>query len=71
MQYAFSTKQKQEASAMKTAIVYAYKFMNKPYISLPNAATRRQVLNRIIDKLLVAVCCVSIVAGIIFLISLA
>ena len=55
---------------MKTAILYAQKFMNKPYVPLPNAATRQQVLNKIVDTLLVGASCVGIVVGIIFIIAI-
>ena len=55
---------------MKTAILCVQKFMNQPYIALPNAATRKQVLDRIVDKLLILVCCIGIVTGIIFIISI-
>ena len=37
---------------MKTAVIYAQRFMNRPYIPLPNAATRRQVLKKALDGLL-------------------
>lgn len=56
---------------MKTAVVYAQRFMNRPYVPLPNAATRRQVLKRYIDGLLVGVCCIGIVVAVLFLMSLA
>lgn len=56
---------------MKTATVYAQRFMNRPYIPLPNAATRRQVLKKALDGILVGVCCVGIVVAILFLASLA
>lgn len=56
---------------MKTAVVFAQKFMNRPYIPLPNAATRRQLLNRYINSMLVGVCCAGIVVAILFLMTLA
>lgn len=56
---------------MKTAVMNAQRFLNRPYVSLPNAATRRQVLKRLLDTLLVGVSCVGIVVAILFLIILA
>ena len=56
---------------MKAAVVYAQRFMNRPHIALPNAATHRQVLNRFLDKFLVGVCCVGLVVAVLFLMSLA
>ena len=56
---------------MKTAVIYAQRFMNRPYISLPNAATRRQVLKKALDGILVCVSCVGLVVALLFLASLA
>lgn len=56
---------------MKAAVVYAQRFMNRPYISLPNAATRRQLLRKYINSMLVGVCCAGIVVTILFLMTLA
>lgn len=56
---------------MKTAIVYTQRFMNRPYVPLPNAATRRQVLHKLLDKILIGACCVGVTIGVMFLISLA
>lgn len=56
---------------MKTAVIYANRFMNQPYIPLPNAATRRQVLHKLLDGLLVGACCVGLVTALLFLFVLA
>lgn len=56
---------------MKTAVVYAQRFLNRPHIALPNAATRRQIFHKHLNNMLVAACCVGIVVAILFLLSLA
>lgn len=56
---------------MKTAVIYANRFMNRPYISLPNAATRRQVLQKLLDRLLIGACCVGLATVLLFLFVLA
>ena len=56
---------------MKAAVIYAQRFMNRPHIALPNAATRRQLLNKYLNSMLVGVCCVGIVVAVLFLMSLA
>lgn len=56
---------------MKAAVVYAQRFMNRPHVPLPNAATRRQLLKRFLDRFLVGVCCIGIVVAVLFLMSLA
>lgn len=56
---------------MKTAILCANRFMNRPHVDLPNAATRRQVLHKYIDHILLCACGVGIAVTILFLASLA
>ena len=56
---------------MKTAVIYAQRFMNRPYIPLPNAATRRQILKKALDGILVGACCLGIVVAVLFLTTLA
>ena len=56
---------------MKTAAIYAQNFMNRPFIPLPNAATRRQVARKFLDGLLVGVCCVGLAVTLLFFASLA
>lgn len=46
-------------------------FMNRPYVNVPNAATRREVLHMIVDRLMVVVCCTGLITAIAFLLSLA
>lgn len=56
---------------MKAAILYAHRFMNRPYVDLPNAATRRQLLHKYVDQLLVCACGVGLTVAVLFLASLA
>lgn len=54
---------------MKTA--HAVPFMNRPCTNVPNAATRRQMLHLLVDRLLVGACCLGLTAAIAFLLTLA
>lgn len=54
---------------MKTA--HAVPFMNRPYTNVPNAATRREMLHLMIDRLLVGACCLGLTTAILFLLTLA
>ena len=54
---------------MKTA--HAIPFMERPYLNVPNAATRRQMLHLMVDKILVSVCCLGLTTAILFLLTLA
>lgn len=54
---------------MKTA--HAVPFMNRPYWNVPNAATRKEKLHLIVDKLLVGACCLGLTSVIFFLLILA
>lgn len=53
---------------MKTATVNKMEFPLAPY---PNAATRREVMHKIIDHLLVIACSAGIAAAILLLIAMA
>ena len=46
-------------------------FMNKPYVNVPNAATRREVLHQIIDRIMILVSTFGLITAIVFLLSLA
>ena len=46
-------------------------FMNRPYVNVPNAATRREVLHQLVDRAMVVVCCTGLITAIVFLLSLA
>lgn len=46
-------------------------FMNRPFINVPNAATRREKLHDILDKMLIVVSCGGLITAIAFLLSLA
>lgn len=52
---------------MKTAILYFNHYMNQPHIDLPNAATRRQVLKKYLDQILLCVSGVGIAVTVLFL----
>ena len=56
---------------MKTAMLYANNFLNKPHVDLPNADTRRQVLRKYLDGILLCACGVGIAVAVLFLASLA
>ena len=55
---------------MKTVFVQAERFLSQPVIPMPNAATRRQLLHKILDRLLVTASCAGIVAVLLFLLCL-
>ena len=46
-------------------------FKNRPYVNVPNAATRREVLHQLVDRLMVVACCTGLITAIVFLLSLA
>ena len=46
-------------------------FMNRPYVNVPNAATRREVLHRFIDRAMILVSTLGLITAIVFLLSLA
>lgn len=52
------------------ATVYNAQFWSEPYVSLPNAATRRQILHKVLDKLLISLSCVGIAAIFLFFFSI-
>ncbi len=52
------------------AATYRNNFWNQPYVPYPNAATRRQVLDKMIDRLLIAASCIGIVAVVMFLLTM-
>ena len=54
---------------MKTATVYQTK--NRTYIPYPNAATRRELLNKFVDRLLAGAICVACVTALLFFATLA
>ena len=46
-------------------------FMNRPYVNIPNAATRREVLHRLVDRVMIMVCTLGLITAIAFLLTLA
>ena len=56
---------------MKTAHMNRTSFMNAPIVSLPNAATRRQVFHKILDILLISASGAGIGAMVLLLLALA
>ncbi len=55
---------------MKTAAYLKSSYWSEPVIDLPNAATRRQILHKLLDKLLISASCVGIVAMLYFCFSI-
>jgi len=55
---------------MKAACYHQVSFLNRPWIARPNAASRRYVLNKLIDNLLIGVSIAGIVLCVLFLITL-
>lgn len=55
---------------MKTAVTAKPNFMASPIIPLPNAASRRQYLHKLLDTLLIIASGVGIVVMLIFLLML-
>lgn len=45
-------------------------FMNRPYVNVPNAATRREVMHHFVDRTLVLVSTFGLLTAIVFLLSL-
>lgn len=43
------------------------RFLDKPYVPYPNAATRRQILQKLIDFLLINAICAGVAACVVFL----
>ena len=58
-------KQKEE-TLMLTSNTKKVNFWSEPYVPLPNAATRRQVLQKIVDTALIIASCAGIVAIMLF-----
>lgn len=55
---------------MKTAAVAHTPFMSKPIVPLPNAASRRQILHKFLDSLLIIVGSLGIAVMLLFLLTL-
>lgn len=55
---------------MKTTTVYHENFWNRPSVPLPNAATHRQVMEKLLDIALVAAIGAGIAASVLFLLAL-
>ena len=56
---------------MKTATIKRNLQTTTPFLPYPNAATRQELLNKYIDKMLIAASCLGVTAMITFFISLA
>lgn len=57
---------KKEETLMLRTNTQKVNFWSMPHIALPNAATRRDVLHRILDNLLIAASCAGAVAIMLF-----
>lgn len=55
---------------MKTAIMHLNRYLAGPVVPLPNAATRRDILQKVIDRMLIAASSVGIVAIFLFIFCL-
>lgn len=56
---------------MKTAVTYRTDYAPQPNLPYPNAATRRELINKAVDLLLVAAIGVGAAAILLFLLALA
>lgn len=56
---------------MKTAAIYRTVHPAMPSIPYPNAASRRQIVNKLVDLLLIAATSVGVAAILLFLLALA
>ena len=55
---------------MRTAIMHFNRYLSQPAIPLPNAATRRELLRKALDRLLIAASCAGLVAILLFFMCL-
>ena len=55
---------------MRTAIMHFNRYLSQPAIPLPNAATRRELLRKALDRLLIAASCAGRVAILLFFMCL-
>lgn len=56
---------------MKTTAAHQMTWQNRGIVPYPNAATHRQVLEKMLDRLLLVVSCIGIATMLLFLLSLA
>lgn len=56
---------------MKTLAIYRPKAQYKPAPMYPNAATRRETVNKLLDRLLIGAMAVAAVAVLLFFVTLA
>ena len=57
---------KKEETPMLRTNTQKANFWSQPHIALPNAATRREVLHKVLDNLLIAASCAGAVAIMLF-----
>lgn len=55
---------------MKQAMIYHTDYLSRPVVPYPNAATRRQLLNKFVDGLLIAAMGVACVTVFVFMLTL-
>ncbi len=55
---------------MRTAILRFNRYLSQPAVSLPNAATRKELLQKALDRLLIMACCAGLVAIFMFALCL-
>ncbi len=52
---------------MKTAAIYHESFLNRPLFNCPNGATRRQVLQKLLDRMLITASCLGVCSILLYL----
>ena len=67
LRYNKDTKQKED-NKMKTAVINK---MELPFAPYPNAATRREILHKIVDHLLIVASCAGVAAALLLLFAMA
>jgi hypothetical protein len=55
---------------MKTAIMHFNRYLSQPAVQLPNAATRREILQKVLDRMLIAASSIGIMAIFLFFLCL-
>lgn len=68
--YADTIKDTKEVSTMKTTALYRTDYANRPNLPYPNAATRRELMHKFMDLLLMAALGVGAAAILLFLVAL-
>ena len=70
MKYAGIIKDTKEVSIMKASVIYRTDYAKEPNLPYPNAATRRELLNKFLDLLLMGALGVGAAAILLFALAL-